>query len=253
MLGVLPLVIATGPARRRGARWARRCSAACSPPRCSRSSSCRCSTSSFSGSRSGARLARRATSTGAPAALRSVSATPQILARHALVAGALALVVLRRRAELQAAGRSQTPASFRGADATPAPPDAAVAGRSATGSTLFNDETLTTLVTHGAEAELRSAHRGRARAAGARATRHYARPISSRRSTRRRRSPPAAGRQTGANRAITAGRRLRGQLLAGGFSLGWELDVWGRLRRLTESARAQYLATEAARRGVVNS
>ena len=25
-----------------------------------------------------------------------------------------------------------------------------------------------------------------------------------------------------------------------GFSLGWELDVWGRLRRLTEAARAQY-------------
>jgi multidrug efflux system outer membrane protein len=35
-----------------------------------------------------------------------------------------------------------------------------------------------------------------------------------------------------------------------GFSLGWELDVWGRLRRLSESARAQYLATEEARRGV---
>jgi len=36
-----------------------------------------------------------------------------------------------------------------------------------------------------------------------------------------------------------------------GFSLGWELDVWGRLRRLTESARAQYLATEEARHGVI--
>ena len=36
-----------------------------------------------------------------------------------------------------------------------------------------------------------------------------------------------------------------------GFSLGWELDVWGRLRRLTESARAQYFATEETRRGVI--
>ena len=36
-----------------------------------------------------------------------------------------------------------------------------------------------------------------------------------------------------------------------GFNLGWELDVWGRIRRLTESARAQFLATEEARRGVV--
>ena len=33
-----------------------------------------------------------------------------------------------------------------------------------------------------------------------------------------------------------------------GFS--WELDVWGRIRRLNEAAKAQYLATEEARRGV---
>jgi NodT family efflux transporter outer membrane factor (OMF) lipoprotein len=39
----------------------------------------------------------------------------------------------------------------------------------------------------------------------------------------------------------------------GGFSLNWELDVWGRLRRLSESARAQYLATEEGRRGVVTT
>ena len=38
-----------------------------------------------------------------------------------------------------------------------------------------------------------------------------------------------------------------------GFSLGWELDVWGRIRRLNEAARAQYLATEKARRGVVTT
>src|SRR6266436_269158 len=36
-----------------------------------------------------------------------------------------------------------------------------------------------------------------------------------------------------------------------GFGIAWELDVWGRLRRLNEAARAQYLATEEARRGVV--
>ncbi|MGD1001305.1 MAG: efflux transporter outer membrane subunit [Candidatus Brocadiia bacterium] len=34
-------------------------------------------------------------------------------------------------------------------------------------------------------------------------------------------------------------------------SVLWELDIWGRVRRLTESARAQFLATEEARRGVV--
>lgn len=38
-----------------------------------------------------------------------------------------------------------------------------------------------------------------------------------------------------------------------GFSLSWELDVWGRLRRLTESGKAQYLGTEEARRGVVTT
>jgi len=38
-----------------------------------------------------------------------------------------------------------------------------------------------------------------------------------------------------------------------GFTLGWELDVWGRLRRLTEAARAQYLATEEARHGVITT
>lgn len=36
-------------------------------------------------------------------------------------------------------------------------------------------------------------------------------------------------------------------------SAAWEADVWGRLRRLNESARAQYLATEEARRGVMLS
>jgi multidrug efflux system outer membrane protein len=38
-----------------------------------------------------------------------------------------------------------------------------------------------------------------------------------------------------------------------GAALSWELDLWGRVRRLTESARAQYLATEEARRGVLVS
>ena len=31
----------------------------------------------------------------------------------------------------------------------------------------------------------------------------------------------------------------------------WEIDFWGRIRRLSEAARAQYLATEDARRGVM--
>lgn len=35
--------------------------------------------------------------------------------------------------------------------------------------------------------------------------------------------------------------------------IGWELDVWGRLRRLDEAARAELLATEEGRRGVILS
>jgi multidrug efflux system outer membrane protein len=34
-------------------------------------------------------------------------------------------------------------------------------------------------------------------------------------------------------------------------SVSWEADVWGRIRRLNEAAKAQYLATEEARRGVM--
>jgi multidrug efflux system outer membrane protein len=37
------------------------------------------------------------------------------------------------------------------------------------------------------------------------------------------------------------------------LSLAWEIDVWGRIRRSTEAARADLLATEAFRRGVVLS
>jgi NodT family efflux transporter outer membrane factor (OMF) lipoprotein len=36
-----------------------------------------------------------------------------------------------------------------------------------------------------------------------------------------------------------------------GFSLSWEVDAWGRLRRLTEAAQAEFSATEEARHAVV--
>jgi Outer membrane efflux protein len=63
---------------------------------------------------------------------------------------------------------------------------------------------------------------------------------------------------TGAGRNVSAGLPantgsgvFRGNELAGNVS--WEIDLWGRLRRLNESARAQYLATEEARRNVTIS
>jgi multidrug efflux system outer membrane protein len=39
----------------------------------------------------------------------------------------------------------------------------------------------------------------------------------------------------------------------GAFSLAWELDIWGRIRRSNESAQHQLLATEEFRRGVLLS
>jgi len=34
------------------------------------------------------------------------------------------------------------------------------------------------------------------------------------------------------------------------LNAAWEIDIWGRIRRLSQAARAQYLATDEARRGV---
>jgi NodT family efflux transporter outer membrane factor (OMF) lipoprotein len=59
--------------------------------------------------------------------------------------------------------------------------------------------------------------------------------------------------RTDANQAIPRNADADVTYTELGFSVGWELDVWGRLRRLNESARAQYLATIEARRGVVTT
>jgi multidrug efflux system outer membrane protein len=69
---------------------------------------------------------------------------------------------------------------------------------------------------------------------------------------------PQIGYQGSASR-----QRLPGGILApgipartfnvftGALSVAWELDIWGRIRRSTEVAQAQYLANDEARRGVV--
>jgi efflux transporter, outer membrane factor (OMF) lipoprotein, NodT family len=63
----------------------------------------------------------------------------------------------------------------------------------------------------------------------------------------------ARGSSVGSSTFIPRGLNTDVSYTQAGFSLGWELDVWGRIRRLTESARAQYLATEEARRGVTTT
>ncbi|HEX7192042.1 MAG TPA: efflux transporter outer membrane subunit [Thermoanaerobaculia bacterium] len=44
-----------------------------------------------------------------------------------------------------------------------------------------------------------------------------------------------------------------GGIIIANVNVGWEADLWGRIRRLNEAARADYLATEEARRGVLLS
>lgn len=52
---------------------------------------------------------------------------------------------------------------------------------------------------------------------------------------------------------VPSGLNLSSSYTQAGFSLSWEADVWGRLRRLTEAARAQYLGSEEARRAVIST
>jgi len=44
-----------------------------------------------------------------------------------------------------------------------------------------------------------------------------------------------------------------GGILVANANVAWEADLWGRIRRLNEAARADYLSTEEARRGVLLS
>jgi multidrug efflux system outer membrane protein len=52
---------------------------------------------------------------------------------------------------------------------------------------------------------------------------------------------------------ITPGTNLATSYTQAGLQFAWELDLWGRLRRLDEAARAQYLSSEEARNGVLIS
>ncbi len=68
---------------------------------------------------------------------------------------------------------------------------------------------------------------------------------------------PQIGYGGGVSRGLTSTYLFPGSTtgnqVSANVNFGWELDLWGRIRRLNESAKAQYLATEEARRGVVLS
>ena len=61
------------------------------------------------------------------------------------------------------------------------------------------------------------------------------------------------GKNEFAGSVVPSGRGNEQGTFVGVATVAWEADVWGRLRRENESARAQYLATEEARRGVMLS
>ena len=63
----------------------------------------------------------------------------------------------------------------------------------------------------------------------------------------------ARASEAGATRGIPDGADTSVSYIQAGFGLSWEIDVWGRLRRLNEAARARYLATEEARHGVMTT
>jgi NodT family efflux transporter outer membrane factor (OMF) lipoprotein len=63
----------------------------------------------------------------------------------------------------------------------------------------------------------------------------------------------ARGSSIGSFNFIPVNSNLADSYTQAGLNLSWELDIWGRIRRLNESARAQYLAQEEARHAVVSS
>ncbi len=65
---------------------------------------------------------------------------------------------------------------------------------------------------------------------------------------------PEVGYSAGLSRLHTSAYatpgNVTGNQVTANALVSWELDVWGRIRRLNEAARAQYLATEEGRRAV---
>jgi multidrug efflux system outer membrane protein len=65
---------------------------------------------------------------------------------------------------------------------------------------------------------------------------------------------PGVGYSAGLSRTHTSAYSTPGDVTGNQVTanalLSWEIDVWGRIRRMNEAARAQYLATEEGRRAV---
>ena len=113
---------------------------------------------------------------------------------------------------------------------------------------VFGDPVLTQLIDEALAHRLRRPDRRRARRGGPGAGRH--RPLAVLPPDRLRRpTGRAAATPCTVPPVSTATRNLNSV----NVNFGWELDLWGRIRRLNEAAKAQYLASEDARRGVLLS
>jgi multidrug efflux system outer membrane protein len=58
------------------------------------------------------------------------------------------------------------------------------------------------------------------------------------------------GKNASSGSANPAGGGKTGDSFIAALNASWEIDLWGRIRRLNEAARAQFLASQQARRGV---
>src|ERR1700709_2478872 len=66
----------------------------------------------------------------------------------------------------------------------------------------------------------------------------------------RRPSRGSRGRGQGGQSEFPSAPGARGALIQLNVNASWELDFWGRIRRVNEAALAAYLASEAGGRGV---
>ena len=138
------------------------------------------------------------------------------------------------------------PAAHRGA-AEPANPSASLADTK--WDTLFADETLNGLIRTALERnfDLRIAaeriEQARAQLGITGANRFPAVDAQAQFSAVRQSSQ-------GTFRFIPVGTNLSATFTQIGAALSWEVDLWGRIRRLTEAARARYFASEEGRRAI---
>ena len=117
---------------------------------------------------------------------------------------------------------------------------------------VFRDSTLQELLADRAGPQLRPAHRRRPRGAGAGLSgQGQGRVLSRDRVPRRYQSGLARRAEVF---GVPSGQAPTTEsAFVGLFTASWELDIWGRIRRQHEAARAQFFATEEARRGVLLS